>query len=210
MFIIWALFASGCFSQFEFKILLARHAINRHTSWHFSSLLSVSTELAHCISGARDDADDVVRRIQASQIENKSHPDHVRSVKVRYALSDLNPTCSKLPFEGYVQTKRPIDIYILQKWFSSAWSPVGGHCSRPDAYQSFCAPHPDYVRLALHGKEALKKGGRPKKLKEVTLIPDNASSDQASSKKTIHPPVKSLLPKFIHYAMNFNLDITWP
>ena len=100
----------------------------------------------------------------------------------KMVCTHLNPGCSELPLEGYVQSKEKLEEYILQRWFSAAWSPVGGHCSRSDAYQSFRAPHPDYVRLSLHGKAALNEGGRPEKSKEVTLITDNASSDKASRK----------------------------
>ena len=171
------LFKFGPVFQFKLIILLSlllactSSATNmgRHKTWRFKSLLSVTPELTHCINDDIHRSEDALKRILSSQILNGSRPDHIINVEVRFARSDLKPGCSELPLEGYVQSKEKLEEYILQRWFSAAWSPVGGHCSRSDAYQSFRAPHPDYVRLSLHGKAALNKGGRPKKLKEVTV-----------------------------------------
>ena len=80
----------------------------------------------------------------------------------------------------------------MLRWFSAAWSPVGGRCNCSDAYRSFRAPHPDYIRLSLYGEAALNKGGRPKKLKEVPLpsfltkIASHPTKHLASASYKIH------------------------
>ena len=138
--------------------------MSRHTSWRFLSLLSVPPDLAQCIP---NESDDVVKRILSSQLIHAFRPDPVFNVEVRYALSDLRET--KIKLEGYVQTSKPIDVYIMQRWFNAEWSPVGGQCCRSPAYLTFREPHPDYRHLSLYGKPALHKGGRPSKKKEVPV-----------------------------------------
>ena len=142
--------------------------MGRHTSWRFKSLLSVTPELAQCSNDIHR-SEETLKRILSSQILNGSRPDHLVNVEVRFARSDLNHGCSELPLEGYVQSKIMLEDYIMHRWFSAAWSSVGGHCSRSDAYLSFRASHPNYIRLSLYREAALNKGGRPKKLKEVPL-----------------------------------------
>ena len=102
--------------------------MSRHTSWRFLSLLSVPPDLAQCITIAINESDDVVKRILSSQLIHAFRPDPVFNVEVRYALSDLRET--KIKLEGYVQTSKPIDVYIMQRWFNAEWSPVGGRRTR--------------------------------------------------------------------------------
>ena len=142
--------------------------MGRHTSWRFKSLLTVTPELAQCINDIHR-SEDAFKRILSSQILNGCRRDHLVNVEVRFARSNLNHGCSELPLEGYVQSKIQLEEYIMHRWFSAAWSPVGGRCNCSDAYRSFRAPHPDYIRLSLYGEAALNKGGRPKKIKEVPL-----------------------------------------
>ena len=116
--------------------------MSRHTSRRFVSLLSVPPDLAQCIPIAINESDDVVKRILSSQLIHAFRPDHVFNVEVRYALSDLRAT--KIKLEGYVQTSKPIDVYIMQRWFNAEWSPVGGQCCRsppsPWRTRSFGSP----------------------------------------------------------------------
>jgi hypothetical protein len=165
--------------------------MGRHTSWRFKSLLTVTPELAQCINDIHH-SEDALKRILSSQILNGCRPDHLVNVEVRFARSDLNHGCSELPLEGYVQSKIQLEEYIMHRWFSAAWSPVGGRCNCSDAYRSFRAPHPDYIRLSLYGEAALNKGGRPKKLKEVPLpsfltkIASHPTKHLASASYEIH------------------------
>jgi hypothetical protein len=132
--------------------------MSRHTYWRFLSLLSVHPDLAQCITIAINESDDVVKRIVSSQLIHAFRPDHF-NIEVRYTLFDLTVTVIQL--EGYVQTSKPIDVYILQRWLGAEWSPIGGQCCRSPAYQIFREPHPDYRHLSLYGNPALHKGGRP-------------------------------------------------
>ena len=165
--------------------------MGRHTSWRFKSLLTVTPDLAQCINDIHR-SEDALKRILSSQILNGCRPDHLVNVEVRFARSDLNHGCSELHLEGYVQSKLKLEEYIMHRWFSAAWSPVGGRCNRSDAYRSFRAPHPDYIRLSLYGEAALNKGGRPKKLKEVPLpsfltkIASHPTKHLASASYKIH------------------------
>ena len=137
-----------------------------------------------------------------SQLPLNLRPDHLVNVEVRFARSDLNHGCSELPLEGYVQSKIQLEEYIMHRWFSAAWSPVGGRCNCSDAYRSFRAPHPDYIRLSLYGEAALNKGGRPKKLKEVPLpsfltkIASHPTKHLASASYKIHMLRGNLRPSY--------------
>jgi hypothetical protein len=133
--------------------------MGQHTSWRLTSLLVVTPELAQCFaSNNTQSPGEVIPRLLLSQILSQLCPlaNHIINVDVRYKLSDLVPTCSKLPFRGYVQSLGKLEEYILQRWFSVEWSPVGGHCSRSPAYMTFREPHPGYCHLSLYGKPALK------------------------------------------------------
>jgi hypothetical protein len=163
----------------------------RHKSWRFKSLLTVTPDLAQCIHDIHR-SEDAFKRILSSQILNGSRPDHLVNVEVRFARSDLNHGCSELPLEGYVQSKLKLDEYIKYCQHARRGSPVGGRCNCSDAYRSFRAPHPDYIRLSLYGEAALNKGGRPKKLKEVPLpsfltkIASHPTKHLASASYKIH------------------------
>ena len=115
--------------------------MGRHTSWRFKSLLTVTPELAQCINDIHH-SEDALKRILSSQILNGCRPDHLVNVEVRFARSDLNHGFSELPLEGYVQSKLKLEEYIMHRWFSAAWSPVGGRCNSSDAYRSFRHPIP--------------------------------------------------------------------
>jgi hypothetical protein len=141
--------------------------MGRHKTWRFASLLLVTPDLSQCIDDAHRSADVVKHHLLSQFILNSTLPDHIFNVEVRYRLSDLDAACTKLPFEGYVQSSEKLEEYILQRWFNAEWSPVGGKCCRSPAYQIFRVPHPDYRHLSLHEKPALNKGGRPSKKKEV-------------------------------------------
>jgi hypothetical protein len=109
-----------------------------HTSWSFVSLLSVPPDLAQCIPIAINESDDVVKRILSSQLIHAFRPDHVFNVEVRYALSDLRAT--KIKLEGYVQTSKPIDVYILQRWSMRSGVQSGGNAVAPRRTRSFGGP----------------------------------------------------------------------
>ncbi len=88
-----------------------------HASWRFLSLISYrsfrGTVNNYCIIIAINESDDVVKRILSSQLIHAFRPDHIFNVEVRYVLSDLTATVIQL--EGYVQTSKPIDVYIMQR-----------------------------------------------------------------------------------------------
>ncbi len=69
--------------------------------------------LPNALNDAHHSAD-VVKRLLSSQINlNSPPPDHIFNVEVRYKLSDSDVACSKIPFEGYVQTSEKLEEYIL-------------------------------------------------------------------------------------------------
>ena len=153
----------------------------RAKSWHFATILNLPPEVEHSIACNSHISEDVVKRVLKSQILNGLRPDPIFSVQVRYKLSDLNASCSILPVEGYIQSKIPLAEYIMQRWFQAHWSPVGGHCSRNPEYKAFCAPDPNYIRLALCEKVPPNKGGRPSKKKEAHGVRPRACDSGRSS-----------------------------
>jgi hypothetical protein len=66
---------------------------------------------------------DVVKHHLFSQIIlNRPLPDHIFNVEVRYKYSDLDAACSKLTFEGYVESSEKPEKYILQRLFNAGAS----------------------------------------------------------------------------------------
>jgi hypothetical protein len=64
-----------------------------------------------------------VKRILSSQLIHAFRPDNIFNADVRYALSDLSAT--KIQLEGYVQTRKPIDVYILRSAPCFGYGPYG-------------------------------------------------------------------------------------
>ena len=156
----------------------------RHKSWHFATILTVTPDVTHSITRDPHSSADVIKRVLTSQILSRadgSRPDAIFNVELRYKLSDLNASCSILPVEGYIQSKIPLAEYIMQRWFQAHWSPVGGHCSRNPEYKAFCAPDPNYIRLALCEKVPPNKGGRLSKKKEAHGVRPRACDSGRSS-----------------------------
>ncbi len=89
--------------------------MGRHKTWRFASLLLVTPE---CIHDTHSSAD-VVQHLLSQLILNSPLPDHIFNVEVRYKTSDLDASCSKLPFEVYVQSSEKLEEYILQRWFNA-------------------------------------------------------------------------------------------
>jgi hypothetical protein len=129
-----------------------------HKIWRFASLLLVTPDLSQCIHDTHRSADVVKHHLLSQLILNCPLPNHTFNVEVRHKLSDLDAACSKLPFEGYVQSSETLEEYILQRWFNSE-----GQCCRSPANQILREIHLDYRHLSLFEKTALHKGGRPSK-----------------------------------------------
>ncbi len=115
-------------------------------------------------------SEDAITRVLTFQILSRtdgSRPDSIFKIELRYKLSDLNGSCSILPVDGYIQSKLKMAHYIMERWFQAPWSPVGGQCSRAEAYIVFCEPDANYICLSLCDKSSHNKGGRPSKKREV-------------------------------------------
>jgi hypothetical protein len=87
--------------------------MGRHKTWRFASLLLVTPDLSQCIHDAHRSVDVVKYHLLSQLILNSPLPDHIFNVEVQYKLSDLDAACSKLPFEGYVQSSEKLEEYIL-------------------------------------------------------------------------------------------------
>jgi hypothetical protein len=86
-----------------------------HKTWRFASLLLVTSDLSQCIHHAHRSADVIKHHLLSQLILKSPLPDHIFNVEVRYRLSDLDAACTKLPFEGYVQSSEKLEEYILQR-----------------------------------------------------------------------------------------------
>jgi hypothetical protein len=149
--------------QFEEKI-------NRYGPWLFQSLwvpgsLSITNENA---SGWPVDEDSAIMH---DLLGRTARPSHLRSVQLKYNLSDLQFALNKapvlFPVTGYIQSTvhRAVDRDQLLRWFPATWSPVLEKLGQNTEYHKLMLPDPEHRHVQWFCESAVAVPRQTSKIK---------------------------------------------
>ena len=151
----------------------------RKGTWHFESLWTFpfSRPISPIITS--DLLLDVDSELQRDLLERDTRPPYIRSVELKYKLSDLEAALiplNKAPItfrvNGYIQldVNRAVERDNLLRWFQATWSPVDGQLGRSPAYREWSRLDPAYRHAQVHGMPAVATRGPGKR--KVCVRPD--------------------------------------
>jgi hypothetical protein len=133
------------------------------TLWTFPELLPISPIITSVFLHEVDSA------LNRDFLERDTRPIYLKSVELKYKLSDLEAALNKTPrtlrVTGYLQSGegRAVDIDNLLRWFEATWSPVDGPLVRNNDYRQWSQMDPAYRHAQVYGKPAVATRGPGRK-----------------------------------------------
>ncbi len=131
----------------------------RKGNWHFDTLWEFPPVITSVFIHEVDSA------LKRDFLERGTRPLYLKSVELKYKLSDLEAALNKTPrslrVTGYIQSGegRAIDRDNLLRWFQATWSPLDRHLGRSDTYRKWSYPDQEYRHVLVSGEPGLATRG---------------------------------------------------